>query len=1378
MSVRSARPHPTVPDLLHRALESHASAPALSDSVRSLDYRALAAVAGAVAAQLRNDGMRPGDRVVLAGKRDARLLALMIGVMRSGAVACVLAPTWSEADVRRRLAAVTPRWLLATGADVPQVEGVAGRVVDVDALAAASTVLCDAPRPPAARVACMAFTSGSSGTPRAVAVTHGNLGHYAVGLAARLGLGSQSAPRMAHVTTLAADLGHTAWLLALATAGSVHVVDDEVARDPHGLWTVLGRERVTHLKTTPSHLRALLEGLVRVGPGLDTLLLGGEVLTRSLAERVLRDGIARHIVNHYGPTETTVGACCYVAATPGDLPADEPTVPIGTAIGDATLRLADEGAAGRGELLIGGPGVAAGYYGAPDATAQRFVTEDGGRFYRTGDVCRMRADGNLVFLGRVDREVKLRGYRVDPDEVEQLALECPGVTACGVVVRSVRGDLRMMAGVSLEHGGCAAGSSSVRRWLEQQLPAYSIPSPIIVLPELPMSANGKLDRRELAGRIDAAIRGRAGAGGERGNEPSRVEAITRLWAAALDLPAVGPDADFHEIGGDSILAMRTVALLRRLGGAATVDDVYRCGMPSRLAVETAAARSAAPAAPAAPAATGPRALGPAQRWFFGLRVDEPDHFNQAVVLRCAMPVDPAALALACRAVVARHVALRQPLTADGLAGPPRPAAELSPVSFSRLPADPGELATYVAGVGNELNRSLDLRAGRLLRLHLARGHAITRDRLIVVAHHVAVDGLSWRVLLADLSDAYLLAHSGRHPTLPPAADYYRWAATAAPPAGRAERAPSLVAARSLTCVFEQDATAALIRRFGQGRRLEALLLSALFDGLRDGRADGTAVQVETHGRGLSDDDAPYLDALGWFTAVKCVEPPPTEGAIAARAEAVGRALVDAPESPMDAAGPQPPVGFNYLGSFRLSKHPSLGWEAADELPGATRSRGGDPLARLRLTARIVSERLACDLVHQLDSPESQAARVFRTFRENVADAAGLAAPPPGRAVDGSLSGLVMHTGVAASAPALHVTEPPPDVLLTGATGYVGSHVLADLTSRGIRVTCLSRRDNPDLGDVPRAAVHVVRGDLTLDDLGLGADRLAALEGIGTVVHAAADVRLIAPPGELDATNVDGLRRLLQLVDDIGGPPLHVMSTLAVAGYVDERPRRFSEADLWIGQRFLSPYERSKFRAEELAREWAEAGGTAFVHRSGHIAAHSVTGAFQHNVADNRLYQLLRGYVLACAAPRRPSVRLAFSHVDTVAAAIGSLVAGAAAAPGVYHLESPLEIAHDEVVGWLRDFGYDVRLVDDAGFRRAVDRLEVDDFDAAQRVRMWVDYADRGVHFDSSMTLAALARRGVSFAEPTPAWRRAALEWAVSTGFLPPPAGVLEAGQPA
>ncbi|MEU5365735.1 AMP-binding protein [Streptomyces sp. NPDC005925] len=1409
-------------ELLERNVRVTGERLALSDAHRSWTYAALGALVGHLVEEFKDLGIAPGEPVAVAGPRDARLLALLYGVLGCGNPVVAVSPDWSDSDRARRLRTVGVRVVLTTEAgavtaDGGETGGGGGRVVvvDVDAvLDGAADTGSWGRQPDPDDVVYYSFTSGSSGEPKAVAVAQRNAAHYASSLARRLGLGADGGadggarpdatreavrdtgrdtgpgvgepPVLAHLTTLAADLGHTSWMLALATGGRVHVVGDRVTRDPYALWRELAEHRVTGLKTTPSHLAALLPGRDADTPALDTLIIGGELLSREFAAGLFAGGVARRVVNHYGPTEATVGAACFVASSPSDLPPDEPSVPIGTPIGANTLTLdgTGESAEGTGELVVGGPGVALGYAGTRPDAGGRFRTTDAGPVYRTGDRCRRRSDGTLVFLGRADRQTKVNGYRVDLAEIEQVLARCPGVEQAAVLGRTVDGRTRLVAAVRTTADAVLA---DLPGHLARTLPRYAVPAPIVPLADFPVDANGKRDHRALHSAVDQWLASGPGGGhgghGGPADSTGLVGELAEFWGASLGIGTLGADADVIALGADSILAMRTVVFLRERGHEVVVTDVYDHPTAARLAGVAAGRRAAGPSpvcsGAAESAAAGRRGtLGPAQRWFFDAVPGGSAHWNQAMLLACEPALDLPALSTALTAVLERHEALRAGVTPTGALGTTYPASGTLAVTWS--PAGPAPSAEEtIARTSAELNRSLDPASGRLLRCHVFRGGPTAPDRLLLVCHHLVVDTISWRILLDDLIRAYETAAGGARPALPPARSYYDWAAAAGEPGPRAPRPRDGRHGATYSWAADAEVTRALVAEFGTGLRMEALAVAAMTRALQDaGGARRTRVTVETHGR---DGEHAYLDTVGWFTAVKQLVlgyRPDVADVERLVAGTGARRLDEADGVPDGTPGGLPHVAVNYLGQFRAPSGRSVSWTFAPEYCGPARAVRHDPLYPLVLTARLVGGRLVADLVCDEEQRASGTARrAFARFTEEILAAAGTTGTVPSIEEPAhTTSGLPVHTGTAKApvpAGARALVTQTPRVLLTGATGFLGAHLLDHLVAQGAEVTCLVRRAG-GRGAAERLAasdrVRVVEGDLADASAVRALASGGVLDGLTAVVNAAADVRLVAPPEELARVNVGGLRNLLDLIRATRPEtPLHHVSTLAVAGYHDSGPRRFSEADFALGQRFLSPYEASKFEAEKVLREASDLGTRVYVYRTNHVAAHSRTGAFQTNIGDNRVYQTLRGYILAGCAPRSPHTAFGFSHVDTVAAGICRLALAADVPPDVYHVETPHTVAHDELVGWIREFGHPVRLVERGEFVRALGRLEHADARSADMSRAWEHRPDRNVAFDHTRTVALLRRLGVEFAPPRQAWLDTALAWASGTGFFPAPA---------
>nr|WP_315591462.1 non-ribosomal peptide synthetase [uncultured Cupriavidus sp.] len=545
----------------------------------TLSYAALDRKAVGIAQALQDGGVVHGDIVGLLMPRGAAMAASMLAAWKAGAAFLCLDSAMPVARLAQLCADANVRVVLGQG-ERPAWLGVASWL-NPDAAGHASTAISQPVG--AAHAAYLIYTSGSTGTPKAVAVSQGNLAHYAAGVLHALALPETAT--LAALSSVTADLGYTAWFGALLGGRTLRILDDALTEDPEGLAAALQAEPVDCLKIVPSHYKALL---AVANPGRivprHCIVFGGEALDPALVGTVQALSAACRVFNHYGPTETTVGC----VAAPAEPAAGAASIPVGVPLPGVTVHVLDahgnrlpRGAAG--ELYVGGAGVALGYLHRAAQTAERFVSDrfgaDGSRLYRTGDRVRMLHDGRLVFLGRADAQVKIRGFRVEPGEVEAWLRQAPQVRDAVVVTRTApTGGLQLVAHI------VTAGPSDVdalRAAMTQAMPAAMVPSAFVSCDAFPLLRNGKVDRKALSLREDQPARP---ASIDSADSPT-VKALRGLWATVLgqDEAAIGTDANFFALGGDSILGLQLTARARQQGLALTPKLLFAHPTPAALA---------------------------------------------------------------------------------------------------------------------------------------------------------------------------------------------------------------------------------------------------------------------------------------------------------------------------------------------------------------------------------------------------------------------------------------------------------------------------------------------------------------------------------------------------------------------------------------------------------------------------------------------------------------------------------------------------------------------------------------------------------------------------------------------------------------------------
>jgi len=559
---------------------------------RQLTYEELNAQANQIAHLLREYGVERAQCVGMCLTRSVDALVALLGILKAGAAYVPLDSKQPAERLITQLQNAQARVCLTNVSDVADTLDPHARIIE---LAKDAELIRRQPKTSLPAVvtsdalAYVIYTSGSTGTPKGVAVRHQNLVSYARAILTRLDI--QEPLRFATVSTMSADLGNTCIFPSLFSGGCLHIMDEDVALEPRLFGDYVSRHHIDVLKIAPSHLQALLSDN-EVLPA-KYLVLGGEAFTRKLRDSIAALPHSCKVINHYGPTETTVGALTFAAGEEelGDLVC---TVPIGRPLANARAYVLDQQmrrvpTGVSGELYIGGAGVAAGYLNDPDLTAARFVpdlfsTEPGCRLYRTGDRARTLPDGNIEFLGRTDRQVKVRGYRIEPGEIEAVLTQHPLVRQAVVVLRGEERRERLVAYVLSTKSGLG-NIDELQQYLRERLPAYMLPSAVVLLRSFPTTANGKVDLTALPDPDEERTRLVVGP------QTEVEEKLAEIWLELLNTPDISIHDNFFELGGHSLLATQVISRIRKIfNKKLPLRAIFDCPTIAKLApaIETAA----------------------------------------------------------------------------------------------------------------------------------------------------------------------------------------------------------------------------------------------------------------------------------------------------------------------------------------------------------------------------------------------------------------------------------------------------------------------------------------------------------------------------------------------------------------------------------------------------------------------------------------------------------------------------------------------------------------------------------------------------------------------------------------------------------------------
>jgi amino acid adenylation domain-containing protein/non-ribosomal peptide synthase protein (TIGR01720 family) len=812
----------TLAELFEARVARTPELPAVVFDGGTLSFAELDERANRLAHLLVGRGVGPERIVALVLPRSVEIIVAQLAVAKAGGAYVPVDPDYpaeriafmladsspvlvvTSAELAGRLPAPGGSPAAATGADGPAVAA----VLVIDDPVTAKRLAASPAHPPAdtdrlaplalAHPAYVIYTSGSTGRPKGVVVTHRGLAsfsaaeidHYDVAVGDRV-LQFSSPSFDASVLELCMSL----------PAGAALVVPPPGPLLGEQLAEVVAARRVTHALIPPAALATVPSGAAGELAGFRMVTVGGDACT---AELVDTWAPGRRLINSYGPTEATVVATWSDPLAPGTgvPPIGRPIFNTRAHVLDRELRPVPVGEAG--ELYVAGIGLARGYLNRPGLTAERFVASPfggpGERMYRTGDLVRWRPDGQLEFVGRADDQVKIRGFRIELGEIETALARHPDVGAAVVTAREDRpGDKRLVAYIVPAAAGRPAAPGELRAFLARTLPVYMLPAAFVTLDELPLSPNGKLDRRALPapGRVaDADAAGAAPAPGGAGYVAPRTpteQALAEIWAEVLDLDRVGVEDDFFALGGDSVQGVRALSRIRAaLGVELSARAVFDAPTVARLAEvlrDAARAYRDAPIQPIPPAARG-RALplSAAQRrlWFLDDLTSGGTEYNTGVALRLAGALDHAALRAALDALVARHASLRTTFdTVDGRGVQiVAPRGEL-PLRTADVPA--ADHAALDRALLEELRAPFDLRRGPLTRALLVRLGEPGRPGepgsdpehvLLLCQHHIVTDGWSVDILVRELAALYTAARAGGHAELPSPpieyADYAAW----------------------------------------------------------------------------------------------------------------------------------------------------------------------------------------------------------------------------------------------------------------------------------------------------------------------------------------------------------------------------------------------------------------------------------------------------------------------------------------------------------------------------------------------------------------------------------------------------------------------------
>ncbi|MGY1880771.1 non-ribosomal peptide synthase/polyketide synthase [Pseudomonas reactans] len=939
---------------------------AVKFDAQTLTYGELDRQANRLAHALIARGVGPEVRVAIAMPRSAEIMVAFLAVMKAGGVYVPLDVEYPRDRLLYMMQDSRAKLLLthtAVQQQLPVADGLDSLAIDRTEEWAGYSDTAPNVKLDGDNLAYVIYTSGSTGMPKGVAVSHGPLVAHIIATGERYETSPSDCEL--HFMSFAFDGSHEGWMHPLINGASVLIRDDSLWL-PEYTYEQMHRHNVTMAVFPPVYLQQLAEHAERDGnpPAVRVYCFGGDAVAQASYDLAWRALKPTYLFNGYGPTETVVTPLLWKARQ-GD-PCGAVYAPIGTLLGnrsgyvlDSQLNLQPVGVAG--ELYLGGEGVARGYLERPALTAERFVPDPfgkpGSRVYRSGDLTRGRPDGVVDYLGRVDHQVKIRGFRIELGEIEARLREQDNVGETVVVAQEGPTGKQLVAYVVPANAGPANETEfreTLRRALKTRLPDYMVPTYFMFLAQMPLTPNGKLDRKGLP-QPDASLLQQAYVAPQSELE----QQLAAIWADVLRLPQVGLNDNFFELGGDSIISIQVVSRARQAGIRFTPKDLFQHQTVQSLA---GVARQGVEGLTISQAAlSGETLLLPIQQAFFADEIAERHHWNQSVVLQPHEHLDAATLTQALQALLVHHDALRSRFVegAQGWQGLFRAAEHHQADTVLWQSTLHGVEA--LTALAEEAQRSLDLDQGPLMRAVLVQLDDGSQ-RLLLVIHHLVVDGVSWRILLEDLQTAYRQLAAGTPVALPAKTSSTRdWAQRLQQYAqgealtqelawwqaqlhGAEADLPSAKPGASLSNRHIGSATTHLdgshTRRLLQDApaayrtQINDLLLTALARVIgRWTGHDSTLIRLEGHGREDLFEDIDLTRTVGWFTSLYPVKLTPAS-TLADSLKGIKEQLRAIPDKGIgfgalrylgqpdvrDALArlPQPRITFNYLGQFDTS----------------------------------------------------------------------------------------------------------------------------------------------------------------------------------------------------------------------------------------------------------------------------------------------------------------------------------------------------------------------------------------------------------------------------------------------------------------------------
>ncbi|MHC5598560.1 MAG: amino acid adenylation domain-containing protein, partial [Nostoc sp.] len=1026
--------------LFEQQVERTPDAVAVIFENQQLTYHQLNSRTNQLAHYLRSWGVGADVLVGICVERSLEMVVGLLGILKAGGAYLPLDPEYPQERLSFMLEDTQVSVLLTQQQLVESLPQHQARVVHLDTdwpLICESSQESPITEVQASNLAYVIYTSGSTGQPKGVMLSHSNLCNHMFWMQATFPLTEKD--KVLQKTPFGFDASVWEFYAPLLVGGQLLIAQPAGHTDSAYLLRLIAQQQVTTVQLVPSLLQMLLEqGGIETCHSLKQVFCGGEVLPVSLLEGLLSK-LNVNLHNLYGPTEACIDATFWNCKQQmyGQ------SVPIGRPIDNTQIYILDQNLQPvpigiPGELHIGGAGLARGYLNRRELTQEKFIpnpfqrNRGGERLYKTGDLGRYLADGNIEYLGRIDNQVKIRGFRIELGEIEAVLSQHEDVqTSCVIARVDIPGNKRLVAYI-VPHPEQTAKVSVVRSFLKEKLPEYMIPGAIVILESLPLTPNGKIDRRALPAPESRTVRETSLVAPRSAIE----EKLAQIWGQVLRVEEIGIHDNFFELGGDSILSLQITTRAKLVGIDLTVKQLFANQTIAQLATVAGTTKALTIEQGLV---TGTVPLTPIQHWFFEQNLPQKQHFNQSFLLTVPSDLKVEILEQVWQELLKHHDALRLRFsqTDSNLQqnhAAPTDTNIISRFDLSTIPEN--QLETVIESTANELQASLNLEKNLVQVGFLFLG-INKRARLIIVIHHLVVDGVSWRILLEDLQTSYEQLSQGKAIQLPAKTTSFKnWAQrlteyaqsdilkselgywlsasdspVASLPLDYADGINTAASVNTVSVSLDEVQTQSLLQDVPKAYKTQIndVLLSAL--GLvlsRWTNSESVLFNLEGHGREDIIDGVELSRTIGWFTTIfpvvlklSAIDKHNLGNALKSVKEqlrkipnkGIGYGLlrylnIDAEITAQLETILASEISFNYLGQFTQVVNTSSLMQLASESSGQSQSLQGQRSCLLDVNAIITNERLEINWIyssniHQQRTIENIAQDFVETLQELI-----------------------------------------------------------------------------------------------------------------------------------------------------------------------------------------------------------------------------------------------------------------------------------------------------------------------------------------------------------------------------------------------------------